>query len=232
LLYVMSDLHGEYEKYVEMLRKIHFSDEDTLYILGDVVDRGPEPVRLLKKIAGQENVRLIKGNHEGMAAYVLRMLNTEITEENAESHLTAPFLQALSLWQKNGGDVTLRAFSSLPPQERTDLLDVLEDTPLYDIAEAGGKTFLLVHSGLGNFHPEKKLRDYTFDEMTCMRPDEQRQYFSDPSVFIVCGHTPTRAVTGKDEICFSHHNILIDCGAVFGGKLACLCLDTMQAYYV
>ena len=37
--YVMSDIHGEYEKYCRMLEKIALSEEDTLYILGDVVDR-------------------------------------------------------------------------------------------------------------------------------------------------------------------------------------------------
>ena len=36
--YVMTDLHGEYELFKEMLEKINFSDEDTLYILGDCCD--------------------------------------------------------------------------------------------------------------------------------------------------------------------------------------------------
>ena len=40
--YVMSDLHGEYEKYLEMLKKIKFTDDDVLYVLGDVVDRGKQ----------------------------------------------------------------------------------------------------------------------------------------------------------------------------------------------
>ena len=56
MIYVMSDVHGEYEKYRRMLEKIRFSDEDTLYILGDVVDRGPEPVKLLQDMAVRENV--------------------------------------------------------------------------------------------------------------------------------------------------------------------------------
>ena len=39
MTYVMSDLHGCYDKYVQMLEKIGFGDGDTLYILGDVIDR-------------------------------------------------------------------------------------------------------------------------------------------------------------------------------------------------
>ena len=45
--YVMSDIHGEFEKYISMLQKIEFKDEDTLYILGDVIDRGERPVDIL-----------------------------------------------------------------------------------------------------------------------------------------------------------------------------------------
>ena len=41
MTYVMSDIHGEYEKYLKMLDLIGFRDEDELYVLGDVIDRGP-----------------------------------------------------------------------------------------------------------------------------------------------------------------------------------------------
>ena len=232
MIYAMSDLHGEYEKYLAMLRQIRFSEEDTLYILGDVVDRGPEPVRILQDMAGRDNVYLLRGNHEGMASYVLHRLNVEITEENAETQIDVPLMQAILEWQQNGGDTTMRAFRALTPDERLDLLDYIDDAPLYEVVEVEGRTFVLVHSGLGNFRRGKRFEDYTFDELTCMRPDYERQYSQDASVFIVSGHTPTLAVTGKAEIYFSHNNILIDCGAVMGGRLACLCLDTLRAYYV
>lgn len=39
MTYVMSDIHGMYEKYIEMLMTIQLNDEDTLYILGDMIDR-------------------------------------------------------------------------------------------------------------------------------------------------------------------------------------------------
>ena len=38
--YAIADLHGAYDRYLWMLEEIGFSDADTLYILGDVVDRG------------------------------------------------------------------------------------------------------------------------------------------------------------------------------------------------
>ena len=45
--YVMSDIHGEAARFYAMLEKIALGPEDRLIILGDVVDRGPDGVRLL-----------------------------------------------------------------------------------------------------------------------------------------------------------------------------------------
>ena len=38
--YVISDIHGEYERFMELLEEIELKDTDTLYVLGDVLDRG------------------------------------------------------------------------------------------------------------------------------------------------------------------------------------------------
>ena len=37
--YVVSDIHGCYEEYLELINKIELGDEDHLYILGDALDR-------------------------------------------------------------------------------------------------------------------------------------------------------------------------------------------------
>ena len=48
MIYCMSDLHGHYENYIAMLREISFRPEDTLYVLGDVIDRGPDGIKILR----------------------------------------------------------------------------------------------------------------------------------------------------------------------------------------
>ena len=41
--YVMSDIHGDYDKFKKMMKKINFNTEkDKLYVLGDAIDRGPD----------------------------------------------------------------------------------------------------------------------------------------------------------------------------------------------
>ena len=233
MIYVMADLHGEYEKYRKMLEKIRFKEEDSLYILGDVVDRGSDPVRILRDMAQRDNVFPLMGNHDAMAKRLLDKLLAEITAENAESHIDEGLMAELMNWQMEGGEATMKAFRRISPEERADLLDYMNDFSLYETADVGERTFLLVHGGLENFVPGRPLRAYRPHELIWARHDYERRYFDDPSVYIVTGHTPTLALSGKAEIYHSNNNICIDCGATFpGGRLACLCLDTMQEYYV
>ena len=64
--YAISDLHGCYDKYQALLKKICFGPEDTLYVLGDVLDRGPDGFRILLDMAGRSNGVGLLGNHEAM----------------------------------------------------------------------------------------------------------------------------------------------------------------------
>ena len=45
--YAISDVHGMGHLLDRMLEKIAFSEADRLYILGDLIDRGPDPAGVL-----------------------------------------------------------------------------------------------------------------------------------------------------------------------------------------
>ena len=53
--------------FLELLGEIGLRAEDTLYILGDVLDRGPHPIRTLLMLMKMPNVVCLAGNHELMA---------------------------------------------------------------------------------------------------------------------------------------------------------------------
>ena len=74
MTYVMSDIHGCYEKYRAMLENIEFAEDDTLYVLGDVLDRGPDGFRILLDMAARPNTVGLMGNHELLAATALPAL--------------------------------------------------------------------------------------------------------------------------------------------------------------
>lgn len=231
MIYVMSDIHGEYVAYRELLRKMRFSDRDELFILGDCIDRGPEPVRVLKDMMLRPNVFPIIGNHEYMALKVLRQLMKEITEESCNEIKNSALMQELLLWQQDGGAVTLEQFQKLELDERYDLLEYLEEFSLYEEVEAGGKSFVLVHAGLDNFSEERELSDYSLHELIFKPADLERVYFKDR--YLVTGHLPTLAEKGNEgTVMIRNNNISIDCGKVFGGRLAAVCLDDLKEFYV
>lgn len=57
MIFVCSDIHGNYEVYKKAVDKL--SVNDTLYILGDVIDRGPDGITIIQDMTLRDNV-LIK----------------------------------------------------------------------------------------------------------------------------------------------------------------------------
>lgn len=230
MIYTMSDIHGRFEKYRAMLSEIRLSSTDTLYILGDVIDRGPDGIRILRDMSMRSNVFPILGNHEFMAAICLPWLSQEITGQSLDS-LTREQIAALSEWLDNGGEPTLKELRQMDREEREDILEYLHEMELYAEVEAGGRSFVLVHAAIENFSPEKPLEAYEMQDFLFGRPGPKTIGY--PERFLVFGHTPTRLLSGQDQIYRKGTVIDIDCGCVFeDGRLGCLCLDTLEEFYV
>ena len=50
--------------FMELLETINYKETDTLYVLGDVLDRGPHPIKVLRKLMEMPNAICMVGNHE------------------------------------------------------------------------------------------------------------------------------------------------------------------------
>ena len=72
MYYVVSDIHGCYQKFKKLLDLIHFSNEsDILFVLGDAIDRGFESIDVLKLMMKYDHIVPLMGNHEWMAYSIL-----------------------------------------------------------------------------------------------------------------------------------------------------------------
>lgn len=60
--YAISDLHGMFDLYQKALECL--SENDTLFVIGDTIDRGHNGIQILLDITSRKNVKLILGNHE------------------------------------------------------------------------------------------------------------------------------------------------------------------------
>lgn len=231
-IYVTFDIHGEYDLFVRLLDIIKLQDQDTLYVLGDVVDRGPHPIRTLLKLMEMQNVVCLVGNHELMAVECLEFLMQEITDISIES-LDEKMLDNLVTWQYNGSKTTIDEFQKLSMDMQKKVISFIKDFLVYEELIIEDRNYLLVHGGLGDFSPDKDIEDFSLKELIWDRADYEVQYYEDR--YVVTGHTPTQDIKSNPKpgfiFCKNNH-IALDCGCNRpGGRLAAICLDTMQEYY-
>lgn len=232
--YAISDLHGyPLDKFLDLLDKAGFTEDDTLYIIGDVIDRnGDGGVELLRYIMDQPNFEFILGNHEKMLLDC-DFLFKEISEESI-GDLNAEQMDLMNDYLANGGGATLKSLFKLSheePEAIGDILDFLRESPLIGAETVNGRDFLFVHAGFGNFSPDKKLSEYTEGEVLWARPELDTAYFDD--IITVFGHTPTLCYGEEHagKIISTPTWINIDTGASAGYEPALLRLDDMEVFY-
>lgn len=231
--YCISDIHGRYDLFMKLLEKIELKNEDTLYILGDVLDRGANPIKVIIKLMEMPNVVCIAGNHEMMALKCLKFLMQEVTDANLEL-LDEEMLDNLITWQYNGSKTTIEEFRKLDHEMQQSVVDFLEEFSLYEELTVNEHSYLLVHGGLGNFYQGKRLQEYSIHELVWERIDYNKEHY--PNTYIVTGHTPTQEIAGNPNpnyIYRKNNHIAMDCAACMSeGRLAAFCFDTGEEFYV
>ena len=139
--YVISDIHGQYDMFMELIDKIDLKQTDTLYVLGDILDRGPHPIKVLKKLMEMPNAICIVGNHEFMALECLEFLMKEITDMSLEE-LDEEMLDNLVTWQYNGSKSTIDEFSELSSDEKQDVIDFIKEFLIYEEVTVSDRDYL------------------------------------------------------------------------------------------
>lgn len=231
--YIIADIHGCYTEFLELLEKIGFSDDDELFVLGDAMDRGPEPIKVIQDLMSRPNVTYILGNHDDMMLQSLRKLAVDVTEASLIDLSDDDFISYYH-WLREGGNTTEEQFRQLSHEERRDVLDFLECAPAYEMIEDNDKLYILVHAGIRNFDPEKEMDEYNPSDFLWERMDYTKQYFPSDRIFLVTGHTPTIMIReDKKPLVYQENgHVALDCGCVFGGNLAAYCIETGDITYV
>ena len=238
MTYVTSDIHGCFDKYEKLLNEIEFSDDDTLYILGDVLDWGPQPLAVLSDMSMRANIIPVMGNHEYAAHEIISQFSmVEITEGGIKARPGSDisidtYILEVQDWVDIGGGPTVKDFGLLSDEEREDYLEYIEEFSLYEIVKVNGKVFILTHAGLPKGATKKNLETFDAYEFATASLEYDHQNFD--GAFLVTGHYPTNNV-GEElrrKIYRKGNHIALDTGAAFGETLACICLDTDEEFYV
>ena len=226
--YAISDIHGCLELFEQMLERIRFSERDVLVFLGDAADRGPAGIEVIRKLMYSPNIICLLGNHEDMFRKTARSYGKKLSLEDR-----AAYKRSFLNWTgRNGGLVTWEAYLQLPAQEQQEILAWMEGLPCWYELTLAGRSFLLAHAGVGAYEPEKNPADCSLHDFIWERMDYSRQYYKDK--YLVTGHTPTLMISrgSAGRIYRRKGHIAIDCGAVYTGTLGCICLETLEEFYV
>lgn len=252
--YVMSDIHGHYRSFMGLLDTLALTSDDQVYILGDVIDRGPNVAALLvacvKLSEEYPNFHFLLGNHEHMAYQYLQQ-SKNFTDDAEKAH----WIEKVS-----GSEQTIEAIDALDDdwvQEK--LIGWFDELIYYDIADVAGQKWMLVHAGFdpARFNTDKTTRfddviveggfgAQSLHDMIWIR--EKWIYDNrEAPLPTVHGHTPTdffasdvdalEAAVGEScylsrgGILYYKNKIDIDCGAGAGLGVGCLRLDDFQEFH-
>lgn len=229
--YVLSDIHGHERRFLNILRQIDLKETDTLFVLGDVIDRHPWGLRILRRLMAMPNAKLILGNHEYM---MLRALGYPV-DDNLDDGTALPH------WYRNGGGVTHRHWKFLRKSVRREIIDYLHSLPLNRDIEVDGKHYKLVHaSPLENWEQNTDPRYLNPTHFTVWYRLKAEETVPEGTT-VLFGHTPTRHFQDAVPMALWHgeNRIGIDCGCGYPesgpegalGRLACLRLEDGAVFY-
>lgn len=228
MTYVCANLHGCYDKFKKMLKEIQFSDGDVMYVLGDIVDHGDDPIGLLCDLSMRYNVIPILGDCDYRAYRLLSELDKMLGGESPDPEA----LSEMASWMQDGGQKTIEGFKALDADMREGVLEYLSDMSLYEEVTVSGKHYVLVHAGIADFDENTPLEDYMPEDFISEPMDPDRQYFADAT--LIAGHVPTYTVDGATHgrIYRGEYGYLIDCGAAFGETLGAMRLEDGKKFYI
>ena len=247
--YVFSDVHGHLAPLDRALSRISPTEDDRIFCLGDMIDRGPDPIGVLRLVRALPGAVALLGNHEDLMLDCLRDENDPLAAMN---------------WAINGGAVTSKGLSGLAPDELEDLLSWVRSCPRSAHARVGERLYLFAHAGVSLDAPvppawdeeaaEAYLAAQVDEDLTWIR----EEFWGAPAGLagergdgpvIVAGHTPTpylermahdldRDPIGEDGLArmvrVGGDRWDIDCCAAGGaglGQVLVLRLDDAKAFY-
>jgi bis(5'-nucleosyl)-tetraphosphatase (symmetrical) len=64
-VYAIGDVQGCWRELKALLKKLRFRDSDELWLAGDLINRGPDSLKVLRKLrAMDQQIHIVLGNHD------------------------------------------------------------------------------------------------------------------------------------------------------------------------
>ena len=225
----IGDVHGCVDELRELLDLLEIRSSDSTVFLGDLVDRGPDPVGCVRLARALPRARGILGNHEEKATRWRRHEAKKASQPGYKNPMKGPRPERQAQWEALSAD-DVAYLSALPP---------------HLVETVGDETWLAIHGGLVPGIPFAKQpvdsvircrwvnpvtgKNVPMQKGSKARPPGAVDWMSayDGDSHVVCGHAvhslvePLVTNTPKGFEVWS-----IDTGCCFGGHLTALVLDS------
>ncbi len=258
-VWVIGDVHGCYHQFLGIINSPLITQDDVVILIGDIIDRGPDSVKMLdwalENVNNGGKYLMIRGNHEQNIIDDYNSLQEIISRKNR--------------YRMDAGEKTIdyKALTVYDLRCDYDFCEYMERAGILRIGEAekyikwmmslplfvrvklhDGKKFLLAHAWFeGKLLPDGKVRPLLMDEdIVWQRDVDYNDRFVDEDYhpmeageMLVHGHTPIPIIQGYRgklaEPVFREHSINIDGGCFIGrklgGRLIALCLNDFRSFY-
>lgn len=232
---IIGDVHGCLDELKELITKLSINSSDTLYFIGDLIDRGPDSsgvVKYVHSLATQYNLILILGNHEEkFLRYVIQKKSKKILIKNSSK------IAEFELLLKN-----------------IDLEDLKFLSNSYINYNIKSFDICLLHGGI----PKNNRIDLTFNNKyshELLKSDRhfelifKTRYLDENGLFVSADNNDSNRVFWADlydgrygMVIFGHHAMLsdkpfefknainVDTGCVFGGYLSACVINQNSNY--
>lgn len=204
---VIGDIHGCYAELMALLDKVGLSTEDQIIALGDILDRGPDPEKVMDFFSQHPQASCLMGNHEHKHLLVNQgtikpSISQKITRKQFSSQGYARLIQGI------------RQFPSSIEHETAIMVHGAVEP---GIALAEQKQSVL----LGTRNGEAYLKQ-TYD-----KPWYELYHRKKP---IIAGH---RDISGKGEIRIINDTVFfLDTGCCYGRRLSAILLPDFKTFQV
>lgn len=220
VMYVVPDIHGEYNKLMTLMGKINEEKrpEDTIVFLGDYIDRGKRSKDVVnymfELLSNDDNVVALLGNHDDQFYNIvenvdrLSIYGIEWLSRYCIETLNSYGVSTVTLKYKSVEDNLRNHYDFIKSELKK--LKQTEDYRKFKILMANCQKlyvkdgYVFTHSGGVSWKP---IIEQTLDQLLWSRDFQPRN----DGFIHVCGHTPT--ISGEVE---EHNDMLLcDVGAVF-----------------
>lgn len=213
-IFAIGDIHGCIETLQALMENIRPMAKDKIIFLGDYIDRGPDPKKVLDYLIDLQkqgkDIITLKGNHEYMF----------LQSQYGKNELLA--------WMYNGAKYTLDSFAVTSVNEiDSQYFEFIENMPCYYVYD----NFYFVHAGFNE--------DLIFTDTKAMVWIRKEKYKSDffRNKVIIHGHTPHKLEDLKQELTNPAGVINLDTGCVYAtetgfGYLTAYELFSKEIYYM